>query len=50
MSKILLFQGIALVKQSSLESWKVITQRCQKEAEAKRDGAINPQNYTFKQF
>ena len=29
---------------------KGITQKCQKQAEAKRDGVINPQNYKFKQF
>ena len=25
-------------------------QKCQKQAEAKRDGVINPQNYNFSQF
>ena len=27
-----------------------MTKKCQKQAEAKRDGVINPQNYNFNQF
>ena len=27
-----------------------MTQKCHKQAEAKRDGVINPQNYNFNQF
>ena len=28
----------------------MLTRKCQKQAEAKRDGVINPQNYNFNQF
>ena len=37
-------------KRDSFKSWKVMSQNCQKQAKAKRDGVINPQNYNFKQF
>ena len=34
-------------KGSSFKDWKV---KSQKQAEAKRDGVINPQNYNFNEF
>ena len=34
-------------KQSSLKSWQCMPQKCQKQAEAKRDGVINPQKKRF---
>ena len=37
-------------KGGNFKSWKVMSQKCQKQAEAKRDGVINPQNYKFNQF
>ena len=43
--------SLILSQTCSIKSWKVITQKCQiKQAEAKRDGVINPQNYNFNQF
>ena len=41
---------ISGAKQSSFKSWKVMSQKGQKPAEAKRDGVINPKNYNFNQF
>ena len=34
-------------KRDSFKSWKVMSQKCQKQAEAKMDGVINTQNYNF---
>ena len=39
----------SLAKQSSLKRWKVMP-KMSKQAEAKRDGVINPQNYNFNQI
>ena len=39
----------SLAKQSCFKV-EMIARRCQNQAEAKRDGAINPQNYNFHQF
>ena len=40
--------SVILSQTGSLE--KIMTKMCQKQAEAKRDGLINPQNYNFNQF
>ena len=37
-------------KGGTFKSWKVMSQKCQQQAEAKRDGVINPKNYNFNQF
>ena len=37
-------------KGSSFKSCKMMSQKCQKQAEAKRDGVINPQKYNFNEF
>ena len=37
-------------KRGSFKSWKEMSKKCQKEAEAKRDAAKNPQNKNFNQF
>ena len=42
--------SVILAKQSRFKSWKVISEKCQKQSEAKKDGVINPQNYNFNQF
>ena len=49
--KVLNPHQLSLAKQSSLKSWKVIhVPQNAKQAEAKRDGVIKPQNYKFNQF
>ena len=40
----------SLAKQSSSEKLKSDAQKVPKEAKAKRDGVINPQNYIFIKF
>ena len=42
--------SVILSQTDSLKNWKVMTKKCQKQAEVKRDGIINPQNYNFNQF
>ena len=43
--------SVILSQTCSIENWKVITKKClPKQAEAKRDGVINPQKYNFNQF
>ena len=42
--------SVILSQTSSSKSWKVMTKKYQKQAEAKRDGVINPKNYNFNQF
>ena len=42
--------SVILSQTGSLKSWKVITKKVPKEAEAKWDGVINPQNYNFYHF
>ena len=37
-------------KGCSFKDYKMMSQKCQKQAEAKRDGVINPQKYNFNQF
>ena len=37
-------------KRGSFKSWRVMSKKCQKQAEAKRDGVINPRNYNFNHF
>ena len=37
-------------KGSSFKSCKMMSQKCQKQAEGKRDGVVNPQEYNFNQF
>ena len=37
-------------KRGSFKSWKAMSKKCQKQAEVKRDGVINPQNYNFNHF
>ena len=37
-------------KGSSFKGCKMMSQKCQKQAEAKRDDEINPQKYNFNQF
>ena len=37
-------------KGSSFKSCKMMSQKYQKQAEAKRDGVINPQKYNFNEF
>ena len=32
------------------QTLEMLTRKCQKQAEAKRDGVINPQNYNCNQF
>ena len=39
--------SVILSQTYSIKCWKVMTKRCQKQAEAKRDGVINPHNYNF---
>ena len=36
--------SVILGQTGSLKGWKVMTKKCQKQAEAKRDGVINPQS------
>ena len=33
-----------------IQKLKMISRKCQKQAESKRDGVINPQNYNFNRF
>ena len=40
----------SLAKQSSLKGWNVMSPKAPKQAEAKRDRVINPQNYNLNQF
>ena len=42
--------SVILSQTCSFKSWEVMTKKCQKQAEAKRDGVINPQNYKFNEF
>ena len=42
--------SVILSQKSFQKLKKEMSQTCQKQAEAKRDGVINPQNYNFKQF
>ena len=42
--------SVILSQTWSIKNWKVITKQVPKQAEAKRDGVINPQNYNFNQF
>ena len=37
-------------KGSSFKNWKAMSKKCQKQAEAKRNGVINSQNYNFNYF
>ena len=40
----------SLAKQSSFQKLKIDAPKVPKQAEAKRDGVINPQNYNFGHF
>ena len=42
--------SVILSQTKFFKSWKLIPQKYQKQAEAKMDGVINPQNYNFSQF
>ena len=42
--------SVILSQTCRLESKNVMSKKCQKQAEAKKDGVINPQNYNFNQF
>ena len=42
--------SVVLSQTCSRKSWKSNDQKVPKQAEAKRDGEINPQNYNFNQF
>ena len=41
--------SVILSQTEKLHKLKIDAQKCQKQAEAKRDGVINPQNYNFSQ-
>ena len=41
---------IISLKGGSFKGLKVMSKNCQKQAETKRDGVINPQNYNFYNF
>ena len=40
----------SFAKQSSFKSWKWLPESVKKQAEANRDGVINPHNYNCHQF
>ena len=42
--------SVILSQTCSIKSWKEMPKKVPKQAEAKRDGVINPQNYNFNQF
>ena len=42
--------SVILNQKRSFKSWIEISQKCQKQDEAKRDGVINPQNNNCDQF
>ena len=42
--------SVILSQTSSMKSWKVMTKKCQKQAKAKGECVINPQNYNFNKF
>ena len=39
--------SVILTQTCSIKIWKLMTKKCQKQAEAKRDGVINQPNYNF---
>ena len=41
--------SVILSKTCCIKTWKVMTKKVPKQAEAKRDVVINPQNYNFNQ-
>ena len=42
--------SVILSQTKGLQKLKMLARKVPKQAEAKRDGVINPQNYTFNQF
>ena len=42
--------SVILSQTKSFQNVKINVQKVPKQAEAKRDGVINPQNYNFSQF
>ena len=42
--------SVILSQTCYIKTWKEITKKVPKQAEAKRDGEINQQNYSFNQF
>ena len=42
--------SVFLSQTCSIRSWKSNDKKVHKQAEAKRDGVLNPQNYSFNQF